>query len=214
MARRIEVVKRGRRVQSRATVSAPIEGRNAGRGSPDRIDTLREAGAARIVVPVRLRQAEARRDFRRQRNAEKSASVRDHEVHHPGIGMRSGRDQVAFVLPVLVIGDDDDFAAAVSPRSPLRSDRIPSLFLLWLPVPGRRGRSTKSPRRTIHRGRNDNFAELPPRFSCPLSSRLYCRHRNLTGSCANALAGFTAGMEFHQTPKTCYLIHDLLYASF
>ena len=28
-----------------------------------------------------------------------------------------------------------------------------------------------------------------------LSSRLYCRYRNLTGSCANALADFTAGGE-------------------
>lgn len=26
-----------------------------------------------------------------------------------------------------------------------------------------------------------------------------------------ALAGFTAGMEFHQTPKTCYFVLDFYY---
>ena len=34
-----------------------------------------------------------------------------------------------------------------------------------------------------------------------LPSRLYCRYRNHTGSCAEALADFTAGREFHPALK-------------
>ena len=37
---------------------------------------------------------------------------------------------------------------------------------------------------------------------CLLPSRLYCRYRSCTGSCAAALADFTADREFHPALKT------------
>ena len=39
---------------------------------------------------------------------------------------------------------------------------------------------------------------------CLLPSRLYCRYRNLTGSCAAALADFTADRELHPALKTSF----------
>ena len=37
-----------------------------------------------------------------------------------------------------------------------------------------------------------------------LPSRLYCRFRNLTGSCAQALADFTAGREINPALKILF----------
>ena len=36
------------------------------------------------------------------------------------------------------------------------------------------------------------------------SSRLYCRYRTCTGSCATALADYTADRELHPAPKVKY----------
>lgn len=51
---------------------------------------------------------------------------------------------------------------------------------------------------------------------CLLPSRLYCRYRSCTGSCAAALADFTADREFHPALKTFYdslVFLTVLYAT-
>ncbi len=46
----------------------------------------------------------------RQGETHPAASVGDHEIDHLGGDQLCRADQVALVLPVLVIGDDDEFA--------------------------------------------------------------------------------------------------------
>lgn len=48
-----------------------------------------------------------------------------------------------------------------------------------------------------------------------LSSRLYCRFRNCTGSAANGRSRtFTAGWDFHPTPKNFFLLTFSIEQSF
>ena len=52
---------------------------------------------------------------------------------------------------------------------------------------------------------NNSGADILYNCSSLLTSRLYCRLRNLTGSCHLLwLAGFTAGRESHPAPKNLY----------
>ena len=50
----------------------------------------------------------------RQGHADDARSVANDERHLLGRAERSGDEQIALILPIVVIGDDDDFAAGES----------------------------------------------------------------------------------------------------
>ena len=93
-------------------VGAVVRG-DAGRDAFARLDRHREGGAERRLVLVgHLAQPELVAALLGQAEADEPACVRDHEVD--GLGRRElGRDrEVALVLAVLVVDDDDEAAGA------------------------------------------------------------------------------------------------------
>ena len=66
------------------------------------------------------------RFVRRQRRADDARSVSDDKRHLLGRAQRGRNEQIALVLAVVVIGDDDDLAAGKSGRG--RSDALVSVF--------------------------------------------------------------------------------------
>src|SRR5690606_32645438 len=88
-------------------------GRDAGGDAFGGLDGDREVGVVRggVVVHHR-RQAQLLAALARQRQAHQAACVRDHEVDVGGPHQLGGHDQVALVLAVLVVDDDDHAAGA------------------------------------------------------------------------------------------------------
>ena len=88
-------------------------GGNAGGDAFARLDRDGEGGlVARAVVAAHQRQAELLDAVAGQRQADQAARVAGHEVDRVGRGELRGDDQVAFVLAVLVIDQDEHAAVA------------------------------------------------------------------------------------------------------
>ena len=88
-----------------------VLGGNAGGGAVAIVDRNGKGGAVdRVIVGDHRRQVQAARDLAGQRRADDAAGVAHDERHFLGRGMDRGDDQVALVLTVVVIGDDDDLA--------------------------------------------------------------------------------------------------------
>jgi hypothetical protein len=93
-------------------VGAVVRG-NAGGDAFRRFDADGEVGVElRGVVLDHRRQAELRATFARQRQADQAARMRDHEVDVGRLHQLGGHDQVALVLAVLVVDDDDHATVA------------------------------------------------------------------------------------------------------
>ena len=103
-----EVGAHGLRPRQRAQRLRAVERRRAGRRAALRVHGFRERRAelGRVVGNEQL-EAEVVRDLRRHRRAQDAAAVLDREVHHLGRGVLGGEHDVALVLPVGVVDDDD-----------------------------------------------------------------------------------------------------------
>src|SRR5690606_13897270 len=86
---------------------------NAGADALSRLDGNGELGAeARAVALYHQRQFQALAAFQTHGHADQATAVTGHEVDILGAAGLGGHDQVAFVLPVLVIHQDDYLAGA------------------------------------------------------------------------------------------------------
>ena len=89
-----------------------VVGRDPGRRTVPIIDRNGEGGAVdRLAVGDHRRQLEAPGDLCRQRRADDARGVADDEGDLLGRRVYRREDQVAFVLTVVVVGHDDDFAS-------------------------------------------------------------------------------------------------------
>ena len=80
---------------------------------PVRVDGDRERRPLRVGVLLgHGRKIQLVRALTRERHADEAARVLGHEVDHLGRDSRGGADQVPFVLPILVVGDDDHLPVA------------------------------------------------------------------------------------------------------
>ena len=90
-----------------------VVGRDAGGGAVLVVDRDGEGGAVRRVVLGDHRgKAQPMRGRGRKRRAHDAAGVADDEGHLLRRGVHRGHHEVAFVLAVVVVGDDHDLAAA------------------------------------------------------------------------------------------------------
>jgi hypothetical protein len=108
----------------RVSVGEGADGGGAiGRGDPGggagtQVDRDREGGAVRFTVHRdHLWQVQTRQVLLGHRHADNAARVADHERHRLRRRVLGGHDEVALVLPVLVIHDDDH-----APGAQLRED--------------------------------------------------------------------------------------------
>jgi hypothetical protein len=89
-----------------------VVGRNAGGGAVLEIDAHREGGGVRrIIVGDHGREVKPPRILARHRRADDARSVADDEGHLLWRAMHRRDDQIAFVLAIVVVHDDDDLAA-------------------------------------------------------------------------------------------------------
>ena len=109
----------------RAHRGGAVERARAGRRPVPVVDRDRErrARGPSLVSSHHLRDPELVEAPGRHRQAHDPAAVGDHEVHRLGGRLLGGDDEVAFVLAVGVVDDDDDLAVADRPRAPRRSSR-------------------------------------------------------------------------------------------
>ena len=115
--------RRGRVDRDLDRVRAVVRG-DAGRHALARLDGDGEGGAERrLVLLGHLAQAELVAALLGEAEADQPARVRDHEVDRLGRRELRGDRQVALVLAVLVVDDDDELALRGCPRSPPRSWR-------------------------------------------------------------------------------------------
>ena len=78
-----------------------------------RVDADREGGGQLLGVPLgHLGQAELVAALAGERQADQAPAVQGHEVDHLGRDQLGRADEIALVLAVLVVGDDDDLAVA------------------------------------------------------------------------------------------------------
>jgi hypothetical protein len=119
VARSRKVVRFARRVADCLDGSRSLRGRDAGaRGTM--IDWYRITGAERRRVRLDHRvQVEMLADLRQNRHAQLAAAVRNHEVDRIRRRLLGGTNEVAFVLAVLGIDDNND---------PPSANRVDSLF--------------------------------------------------------------------------------------
>ena len=97
------------------------------------IDRYRKRGAERRIVARHHRvEMQPPRFIRRQRRADDTGRIADDERHLLGRAQRSRNKQIAFVLAVVVVGDDDDFAAGKCGHG--RADALVSVFHYFLPL--------------------------------------------------------------------------------
>src|SRR5262245_7738125 len=90
-----------------------VGGRDPGGHALARLDRHREGGAERRLVVVRHRaQGELVGALLGQRQADQPACVRGHEVDRLGGRELGGNDEVALVLTVGIVDDDDELALA------------------------------------------------------------------------------------------------------
>ena len=74
------------------------------------METVKAVCLQRVVHLHHRRQMQARRFLGRQRRAEDAAGVADHEGDLLRLRLLGGHDQVALVLAILVVDDDDQLA--------------------------------------------------------------------------------------------------------
>ena len=99
-------------VGERAHGVAALLGRDAGGEPVTHVDRDRERGAERRIVERHHRiEAQASGLIARQRRADDSRRVADDEGHLLGRAQRGRDEQIALVLAVVIVGDDDDLAA-------------------------------------------------------------------------------------------------------
>ncbi len=88
-----------------------VVGRNAGRRAVAVIDRNGKGGAVdRVIVGDHRRQMEPPGDLAGQRRTDDAAGMADDERHLLRRGVDRGEDQIALVLAIVVVGDDDDLA--------------------------------------------------------------------------------------------------------
>ena len=108
-----EVVRRGFGVGENADGFRAVVRADAGRDIFRGIDGDGEVGAvAFAILEHHALEAELLRAFIRDGRADESASVRGHEVHRVRRNFFGGHHEVALVLAIGVVGDDDEFAGA------------------------------------------------------------------------------------------------------
>ena len=108
-----QVAWNGGRVHEGLNGPGPVVGRDA-RGDAEAsmgVHRHREGSALGVGVAVRHQgKLQGVRPFRREGDAHEAATVADHEVDQLRRRLLRGAHQVALVLPVLVVGDDDQLA--------------------------------------------------------------------------------------------------------
>ena len=116
-----QVVRPRRRVDDRPDRPRPLLGADA-RAARLVIDRHRVRRLVRGGVAIDHRaELEPRGDLGQDRHAQQPAPVRDHELDRLGRDLLGRRDEVALVLPVLVVNDNDD------PPFPQRLERVVDL---------------------------------------------------------------------------------------
>jgi hypothetical protein len=115
MARPDEIARAHVAIGERAHRIRTLLGRNPRRQSMTDIGRHSEGGAERRVIGRDHRsEVQPPRIVAGQRNADDAAAIADDERHLLGCAKRSGDDQVALVLAIVVIGDGDDLATGES----------------------------------------------------------------------------------------------------
>ena len=119
-----EVARAAARVDGDLDRVRAVVRRDAGRDALARLDRDRERRLQRRLV-LRRHQVEAEllAALGRQREADEAARLLGHEVDRLGRHELRRHHEVALVLAVLVVADDDHPALRGSPRSPPRSSR-------------------------------------------------------------------------------------------
>ena len=111
VARLAQVLGARVRRDGRADRVRAVVRRDAGRDAFRRLDRHREIRAlVEIGLAHHQRQAQLAAALARQRQADQAAAVARHEVDVLGAHLGGGHDQVAFVLAILVVHDDDHAA--------------------------------------------------------------------------------------------------------
>jgi len=101
----------GGRVDQAADGAGPVRGGDPGGGAVAEVDGHGEGGAHALGVDRdHERQVELPGPVGRDRGADEAAGVADEEGDGLRGGVLGGHDEVALVLPVLVVGDHDDLA--------------------------------------------------------------------------------------------------------
>src|SRR5438552_1970273 len=99
------------RIGERADGDGPVVGGDTGGDAAPRVHADREGGAHRRgVLGHHHAELELVQPLAQHRHAHEPARVRDHEVDGLGGDLVGGHDEVALVLPVLVVDDDQDAA--------------------------------------------------------------------------------------------------------
>ena len=113
VARAAQVVGRGVGVDEHLDRARAVGGGDAGGGAVAGVDGEREGGAHGLAAVVAHQgQLELLEPFAFHRDAHDPGAVADHEREGLGRGALGGHDQVALVLAILVVDDDDHAAAA------------------------------------------------------------------------------------------------------
>ena len=113
VARAAQVRGLGLRVDGRQNGRGAVGGGDAGRRPPARLDRDRErrAEVGRVLLDHR-RQLEGVAPLLGQGEADQPAPLARHEVDRLRRDLFGGDDEIAFVLAVLVVDDDDELARA------------------------------------------------------------------------------------------------------
>ena len=113
VARRDDVVAAAFRIDRHRDGARAVMRRDAGGDALARLDRDGERGLVpRAVVRAHQRQAELLDALAGHREADQAARVARHEVDRVGRGELRRHDEIAFVLPVLVIDQDEHAAVA------------------------------------------------------------------------------------------------------
>ena len=115
MARPHEVARAHIAVGERAHGIGTLLRRDAGRQAMADIDRDGKGGTERRIVARHHRiEMQPPRFIVRQGRADDARGMADDERHLFGRAQRSGDEQIALILPIVVVGDDDDLAACES----------------------------------------------------------------------------------------------------
>ena len=113
----VQVLRARARVRERAQRAGAVEHRGAGRGAAPRVDRFRERRAelGRVLRHHQL-ELEPVRDLGIHGRAQDAAAVLDGEVHHLGRRALGGEHDIALVLAIGVVDDDDHLVRGDAPH--------------------------------------------------------------------------------------------------